>query len=66
MAQKDIYKIVSDLVSRVEFLEESLIKQQRENADLKELLSDVSRSGVSSSLVGQINKKFSEILQTEE
>jgi hypothetical protein len=66
MAQKDIYKIVSDLVSRVEFLEESLIKQQRENADLKERLSDVSRSGVSSSLVGQVNKKFSEILRTEE
>lgn len=66
MAQKDIYKIVSDLVSRVEFLEESLIKQQRENADLKEQLSDVSRSGVSSSLVGQVNKKFSEILRTEE
>ncbi len=66
MAQKDIYKLVDELVKKVEFLEEKLIKQQRENADLMEQMSKQTSSGVSSSFVGQVDKKFSEIMQTEE
>ena len=66
MAQKDIYKLVDELAKKVEFLEEKLIKQQRENADLMEQMSKQASSGVSSSFVGQVGKKFSEIMQTEE
>ena len=66
MVEKDIYKLVDELAKKVEFLEEKLIKQQRENADLMEQMSKQTSSGVSSSFVGQVGKKFSEIMQTEE
>lgn len=63
---REIMAEIKKLSDRIQYLEDQLTKQQRENADLKEQLSDASRSGVSSSLVGQINKQFSKISRTEE
>ena len=64
--QNDVYKIIEDLSERVQFLEDKLIKQQRENADLSEQITRISESGISASLVGNIKKKFSDISQTED
>lgn len=65
MANINLEEVVKNLESRVQFLEDKLIKQQRENADLLEQLTSLSDSGVSTALVGKLNKKFSEIVQTE-
>ena len=64
--QEDVYKIIEDLSDRVQFLEDKLIKQQRENADLSEQITRISESGISASLIGNIKKKFSDISQTED
>ncbi len=66
MTNQDLRKMIESLSERVEFLEDKLIKQQRENANLMEELEAKSSSGVSSSLVGQLDEKFSEISQSEE
>ena len=65
MSQTDFEEAFKKLESRVQYLEDKLIKQQRENADLLEQLTSLSDSGVSTALVGKLNKKFSEIVQTE-
>lgn len=66
MAARDLYALVAGLTQRVEYLEDELVKQKRENANLMEQMTDISESGVSSSLVGKIENKFSEVLQTED
>lgn len=66
MANINLEEVVKRLELRVQFLEDKLIKQQRENADLLEQLTSLSDSGVSTALVGKLNKKFSEIVQTED
>lgn len=63
---REIYAQIKELAKRVQFLEDQLVKQKRENANLMEELENSRSSGVSSSLVGQIDKKFSEILQNED
>ena len=65
MSQTNFEEAFKKLESRVQYLEDKLIKQQRENADLLEQLTSLSDSGVSTALVGKLNKKFSEIVQTE-
>ena len=57
---------IKKLSDRVQYLEDQLTKLRRENANLMEELEASRTSGVSSSFVGQVDKKFSEIMQTEE
>jgi UTP:GlnB (protein PII) uridylyltransferase len=63
---REIMAEIKKLSDRVQYLEDQLVKQRRENANLLEELETSRTSGVSSSLVGQVDKKFSEIMQTEE
>lgn len=63
---REVMAEIKKLSDRVQYLEDQLVKQRRENANLMEELETSRTSGVSSSLVGQIDKKFSEIMQTEE
>lgn len=63
---REVMAEIKKLSDRVQHLEDKLTKQKRENANLLEALEASRTSGVSSSLVGQIDKKFSEIMQTEE
>ena len=57
---------IKKLSDRVQYLEDQLVKQRRENANLMEELETSRTSGISSSFVGTVGKKFSEIMQTED
>ena len=63
---REIMAEIKKLSDRVQYLEDQLVKQRRENANLMEELDASRTSGISSSFVGAVDKKFSEIMQTEE
>jgi hypothetical protein len=63
---REIMAEIKKLSDRVQYLEDQLVKQRRENANLLEELDASRTSGISSSFVGAVDKKFSEIMQTEE
>lgn len=56
---------IAKLSEKVQYLEDQFIKQKRENENMAKNFRDNSLNGVSS-LVGNVNKKFSEIVQTED
>lgn len=63
---REIMAEIKKLSDRVQYLEDQLVKQRRENANLMEELDNTRNSAISSSFVGAVDKKFSEIMQTEE
>lgn len=65
MTEEKIYSLLKKLEGRIEYLEEQLIKKKRENANLMEQLQN-GDNGITSSFVEAVDKKFSEIMQTEE
>ena len=65
MTDKEFYAALKKLEERIQYLEDQLVKQKRENANLMEQLEN-GDNGITSSFVGAVDKKFSEIIQTED